>query len=95
MLSAVANGIGSIVTGLIGPEKNSKSRSSRVSYRNHQLIRLFPSTENQVNDLRDLGDTEPEDIKFWTQPVYNKYVFYLLFVLHGIEPHTFEETSMF
>ncbi|XP_076167268.1 carboxypeptidase B isoform X2 [Ptiloglossa arizonensis] len=72
MLSAVANGIGSIVTGLIGPEKNSKSRSSRVSYRNHQLIRLFPSTENQVNDLRDLGDTEPEDIKFWTQPVYNK-----------------------
>ncbi|XP_043264930.1 carboxypeptidase B-like [Colletes gigas] len=74
MFSAVVNGIGSIMTSIIGAEKSPKSRSSRVSYRNHQLIRLFPSTENHVTDLRDLRESEPEDIKFWTQPFYNKTI---------------------
>ncbi|XP_076679448.1 carboxypeptidase B isoform X2 [Andrena cerasifolii] len=72
MFSAVANGIGSIVTSIIGPEKAAKSKSRRVNYKNHQLIRLFPSTEGQVNEVKDLSDTEPEDIKFWTQPMFNK-----------------------
>ncbi|XP_053982799.1 carboxypeptidase B-like [Hylaeus volcanicus] len=72
MFSAVANGIGSFVTSIIGQEKNVKSRSSKVSYRNHQLIRLFPKTETQVSDLRHLRNTEPEDLKFWSQPFQNK-----------------------
>ncbi|XP_015433607.1 PREDICTED: carboxypeptidase B-like [Dufourea novaeangliae] len=72
MFSAVANGIGSIMTSIIGPEKNSKSRSSRVSYKNYQLIRLFPSSTSQANELKELRDAEPDDIRFWTQPAYNK-----------------------
>ncbi|XP_017788792.1 PREDICTED: carboxypeptidase B-like [Habropoda laboriosa] len=72
MFSAVANGIGSIMTSIIGTEKSFKSPSNRVSYRNYQLIRLFPSTKAQVNDLKELKEAEPEDVKFWTQPMYNK-----------------------
>lgn len=77
MFSVVSNGIGSIVASIIGPEKLSKARSTRVSYRNYQLIRVFPDSENQVNELRELRDAEPEDIRFWTQPFYNKYINYL------------------
>ncbi|CAK9813043.1 Carboxypeptidase A4 [Anthophora plagiata] len=72
MFSAVANGIGSIMTSIIGTEKSFKSRATRVSYRNYQLIRLYPSTKGQVNDLKELKETEPEEVKFWTQPMYNK-----------------------
>lgn len=78
MFSVVANGIDSIVTSIIGPEKASKSRSSRVSYKNYQLMRLFPDTENQINELIDLRDAEQEDIKFWTQPLHNRYLFLFL-----------------
>ncbi|XP_017891839.1 carboxypeptidase B-like [Ceratina calcarata] len=72
MFSAVANGIGSFMTSIIGPEKNHKSRSARVSYKNYQLIRLLPNTQGHVNELKELKETEPEDIKFWTEPMYNK-----------------------
>lgn len=73
MFSAVANGIGSIMTGIIGTEKSSKSRSARVSYRNYQLIRIYPNTQGEVNDLIELKEAEPDDVKFWTQPMHNKY----------------------
>ncbi|XP_012170723.2 carboxypeptidase B [Bombus terrestris] len=69
---AVANGIDSIMTSIIGTEKNFKPRSSRVSYKNYQLIRLYPSSQGHVNDLKDLKETEPEDVKFWTEPMYNR-----------------------
>ncbi|XP_033346187.1 carboxypeptidase B-like [Bombus vosnesenskii] len=69
---AVANGIDSIMTTIIGTEKNFKPRSSRVSYKNYQLIRLYPSSQGHVNDLKDLKETEPEDVKFWIEPMYNK-----------------------
>ncbi|XP_034178423.2 carboxypeptidase B-like isoform X1 [Osmia lignaria lignaria] len=72
MFSAVASGLGSIVTSFIGTEKSSKPRSTRVNYRNYQLIRLFPSTQSQVKELKELMDAEPEDVKFWTQPINNK-----------------------
>ncbi|XP_043514779.1 carboxypeptidase A2-like isoform X2 [Frieseomelitta varia] len=72
MFSAVASGIGSIVTSIIGTEKNFKSRSSRVSYKNHQLIRLYPNSQGHVNDLKELKESEPEDVKFWTEPMYNR-----------------------
>nr|XP_031827673.1 carboxypeptidase B-like [Nomia melanderi] len=72
VFSAVSNGIGSIVASIIGPEKISKARSARVNYKNYQLIRVYPDSESQVNELRELRDAEPEDIRFWTQPFYNK-----------------------
>ncbi|CAD1480292.1 unnamed protein product [Heterotrigona itama] len=72
MFSAVASGIGSIVTSIIGTEKNFKSRTSRISYKNHQLIRLYPSSQGHVNDLKELKESEPEDVKFWTEPIYNR-----------------------
>ena len=75
MFSAVARGIGSIVTSIIGTEKNFRSRSSRVSYKNHQLIRLYPNSQGHVNDLKQLKESEPEDVKFWTEPMYNRSVF--------------------
>ncbi|KAK1122188.1 hypothetical protein K0M31_009414 [Melipona bicolor] len=72
MFSAVASGIGSIVTSIIGTEKNFRSRSSRVSYKNHQLIRLYPNSQEHVNDLKELEKSESEDVKFWTEPMYNR-----------------------
>ncbi|XP_017766579.1 PREDICTED: carboxypeptidase B-like [Eufriesea mexicana] len=72
MFSAVANGIGSFVTSIIGTEKNFKPRSPRVSYRNHQLIRLYPNSQTHVNELKELKEAEPEDVKFWAEPMYNK-----------------------
>lgn len=72
MFSAVASGIGSIVTSIIGTEKNFRSRSSRVSYKNHQLIRLYPNSQQHVNDLKELEKSESEDVKFWTEPMYNR-----------------------
>lgn len=77
MFFAVANGIDSIMTSIIGTEKNFKPRSSRVSYKNYQLIRLYPSSQGHVNDLKDLKETEPEDVKFWTEPMYNRCVFFI------------------
>ena len=77
MFSAVASGIGSIVTSIIGTEMNFKSRSSRVSYKNHQLIRLYPNSQEHVNDLKELKESEPEDVKFWTEPMYNRFVFFI------------------
>lgn len=74
MFSAVANGIGTFVTSIIGAEKNPKSRSPRVSYKNYQLIRLYPNSQGHVNELKELKEAEPEEIKFWTEPMYNKFV---------------------
>lgn len=76
MFSVVANGFSTVMSSLVGTDKkNSKPRIRRINYRNYQLIRMFPSTENHVLDLRDLGDTEPDDIKFWSFPTANKFVF--------------------
>ncbi|XP_076285065.1 carboxypeptidase B [Lasioglossum baleicum] len=72
MFSAVTNGIGSIVSSIIGSEKIPKARSAKVNYKNYHLIRLSPSSESQVKELRELRDAEPEDLRFWTQPSYNK-----------------------
>ncbi|XP_076644229.1 carboxypeptidase B [Halictus rubicundus] len=72
MFSAVTYGIGSFVSSIIGPEKAPKARSIKVNYRNYHLIRLFPNSKSQVNELKELRDAEPEDIRFWTQPSYNK-----------------------
>ncbi|XP_078032725.1 carboxypeptidase B [Augochlora pura] len=72
MFSAMTNGIGSIVSSIIGTEKTPKARSSKINYRNYHLIRLYPNSKSQVKELRELRDAEPEDIRFWTQPFYNK-----------------------
>ncbi|XP_076762884.1 carboxypeptidase B [Xylocopa sonorina] len=71
VFTVVANGIDSFMS-IIGSENTSKSRSRKVSYRNYQLIRLFPHTLGQVNELKELREAEPEDVKFWTAPMYNK-----------------------
>ncbi|XP_076388900.1 carboxypeptidase A2 isoform X2 [Megachile rotundata] len=72
VFSVVANGFGSLMTSIIGTEKSSKPRSNRVSYKNYQLIRLYPNTETHAKDLKELMDSEPEYIKFWTMPMNNK-----------------------
>lgn len=79
MLSVVASGLSTVVSSIVGTEKkNSRSRTRRINYRNYHLIRAFPNTESQVADLRDLRDAEPEDIKFWSFPNPNKFVFAFL-----------------
>ncbi|XP_033334246.2 carboxypeptidase B [Megalopta genalis] len=72
MLAVVTNGIGSIVSSIIGSERVPKAKSTKINYRNYHLIRLYPNSKGQVNELRELRDAEPEDIRFWTQPSYNK-----------------------
>ncbi|XP_014483176.1 PREDICTED: carboxypeptidase B-like [Dinoponera quadriceps] len=73
MISVVASGISTVMNSIVGTEKkNSRSRVSRINYRNYQLIRIYPNTENHVADLRDLRDAEPEDIKFWSFPIPNR-----------------------
>ncbi|XP_024867115.1 uncharacterized protein LOC112451619 [Temnothorax curvispinosus] len=73
MLSVVASGLSTVVNSIVGTEKkDSRSRTSRINYRNYHLIRAFPNTESQAADLRDLRDAEPEDIKFWSFPNPNR-----------------------
>ncbi|XP_072767295.1 carboxypeptidase B [Anoplolepis gracilipes] len=73
MLSVVANGFSTVVSSIVGTEKkNLRSNVSRINYKNYQLIRVFPNTENHVTDLRDLRDAEPEEIKFWSFPNRNR-----------------------
>ncbi|CAL7950479.1 unnamed protein product [Xylocopa violacea] len=71
MFAVVANGIDSFMS-IIGTENTSKPRSRKINYRNYQLIRLFPNTLGQVNELKELREAEPENVKFWTAPMYNK-----------------------
>ncbi|XP_026827132.1 carboxypeptidase B isoform X2 [Ooceraea biroi] len=73
MLSVVTSGFSTVVNSIVGTEKkNLRSRIPRVNYKNYQLIRLFPTTENHIVDLRDLKDAEPEEIKFWSFPKPNR-----------------------
>ncbi|XP_025269058.1 carboxypeptidase B [Camponotus floridanus] len=73
MLSVVANGLSTVVSSIVGTEKkNLRSNVNKINYRNYQLIRVFPNTEDNVADLRDLRDAEPEDIKFWSFPNLNR-----------------------
>lgn len=79
MLSVVASGFSTVVSSIVGSEKkDSRSRTRRINYRNYHLIRAFPNTESQAADLRDLRDAEPEDVKFWSFPNPNRFVFKLL-----------------
>lgn len=76
MLFVVANGLSTVVSSIVGTEKkNLRSNVSRINYRNYQLIRVFPNTENHVVDLRNLRDAEPEDVKFWSFPNLNRFIF--------------------
>ncbi|XP_066587739.1 carboxypeptidase B-like [Prorops nasuta] len=69
MLSSLSSFAGS----MFGMEyKTSRQRSNRISYKNHQLIRIFPVAEKYVEDLGELYNAEPGHIKFWTQPVDNR-----------------------
>nr|XP_012229445.1 PREDICTED: LOW QUALITY PROTEIN: carboxypeptidase B-like [Linepithema humile] len=73
VLSVVASGLNTVMSSIVGTEKkNSRSSARRINYRNYHLIRVFPNTEKHVADLRDLKDTEPEDIKFWSFPNPNR-----------------------
>ncbi|XP_006609655.1 carboxypeptidase B-like [Apis dorsata] len=72
VFTVMANGLDSIVTSIIGTEKSGKPKPNRVNYKNYQLIRLFPSTQGHVNELKELKEAETEDIKFWSEPMYNK-----------------------
>lgn len=75
MISVVANGLSTVVNNIVGPEKkNSRDAARRVNYKNYQLIRMFPNTENHIADLHELKDAEPEDIKFWSFPMPNRFV---------------------
>lgn len=74
VFSVMANGLDSIVTSIIGTEKSAKPKPNRVNYKNYQLIRLFPSSQGHVNELKELKEAETEDIKFWSEPMYNKCV---------------------
>lgn len=76
MLSIVTNGFSTVVSSIVGTEKkNLRSNVNRINYRNYQLIRVFPNTEDNVADLHDLKDAEPEDIKFWSFPNVNRFTF--------------------
>lgn len=75
MLSVVASGFSTVVNSIVGTEKDSRSRTRRINYRNYHLIRAFPMTESQAEDLRDLRDAESEDIKFWSFPNANRFAF--------------------
>ncbi|XP_035732266.1 carboxypeptidase B-like isoform X2 [Vespa mandarinia] len=73
VFSAMANSLNNIVNSMMGTQtKSSVIRGNRVSYRNHQLIRIFPITEEHINELRELRDSEPDDIKFWNEPILNR-----------------------
>lgn len=43
-----------------------------VNYKDHQLIRITPVNEKQVQYLEDLKEGEPDDIRFWTFPAENR-----------------------
>lgn len=76
MLFVVANGLSTVVSSIVGTEKkNLRSNVSKINYRNYQLIRVFANTENHVADLRNLRDAEPEDVKFWSFPNLNRFIF--------------------
>lgn len=74
VFTVMANGLDSIVTSIIGTEKSGKPKPNRVNYKNYQLIRLFPSSQGHVKELKELKEAETEDIKFWSEPMYNKCV---------------------
>jgi len=79
MLSVVASGFSTVVSRIAGVEKkNLQSHVRRVNYRNYQLIRLFPNTENHIADLRDMTNAEPDEIKFWSFPKPNRFAFLIL-----------------
>lgn len=79
LLSVIASGLGTVVNSILGSEKkNSRTQTNRINYRNYQLIRVFPNTESHVVDLRDLADAEPEDVKFWSFPSPNRFVYVCL-----------------
>uniref|UniRef100_A0A0C9RW39 CBPB_3 protein n=2 Tax=Fopius arisanus TaxID=64838 RepID=A0A0C9RW39_9HYME len=73
VLDVVSDSFSSLVSNVIGPEsKNGKTMISRVSYKGHQLLRIHPVSQQQVEELREMRDSEAEEIKFWTQPAGNK-----------------------
>ncbi|KAI4504466.1 hypothetical protein M0802_000016 [Mischocyttarus mexicanus] len=73
VFSAVTNSLNSIVSSMMGTQpKSSTMRSNRISYRNHQLLRVVPITEEHIIELRELRDSEPDDIKFWNEPILNR-----------------------
>ncbi|XP_063977415.1 carboxypeptidase B-like isoform X2 [Diachasmimorpha longicaudata] len=73
VIDVVSDGFSSLVNNVIGAEsKTGKVSMSRVSYKGHQLLRIHPTTDRQVEELREMRDSEAEEIKFWTQPSENK-----------------------
>ncbi|XP_015109546.1 carboxypeptidase B [Diachasma alloeum] len=73
VIDVVSDGFSSLVNNVIGAEpKTGKAATSRVSYKGHQLLRIHPITQRQVDELREMRDSEVEEIKFWTQPAENK-----------------------
>ena len=75
VLNTVANGVSMVFNNFMsGESKSSRSISNKVSYKDFQLLRILPTTNSHVNDLRSMYETEPDDIKFWTFPVKNRFV---------------------
>ncbi|XP_044020849.1 carboxypeptidase B-like isoform X1 [Aphidius gifuensis] len=72
VLDVVADGFSSLVNNVIGEAKYSKTTGNRVSYKGHQVLRIHPMTPSQVDELREMRETETEDIKFWTEPSGNR-----------------------
>ncbi|XP_033208198.1 carboxypeptidase A2-like isoform X2 [Belonocnema kinseyi] len=69
VLATVTNLFNNIIS---GESKSSRSISNKISYKDFRLLRILPTTNSHVNDLRSMYETEPEDIKFWTFPVKNR-----------------------
>lgn len=74
IFTIVSTGISSIVNNIVGTESESqkKSRVNRVTYRGHQMLRIIPTTEQQVADLKEMIEANNEGLKFWTMPIKNR-----------------------
>ncbi|XP_023248304.1 carboxypeptidase A2-like [Copidosoma floridanum] len=73
MLESAVGMVGKFLGGMIfEDEEDIESKDSAANYRGHQLLRLTAKTKKQVRYLQQLMTDEPDDVKFWTNPVKDK-----------------------
>lgn len=75
VIDVVTGGFSSIVNNVMGGEsKSTRTMYNKINYKDYQLLRVHPVTQIQVDELREMCDSEADDIRFWKQPFGNRYL---------------------
>ncbi|XP_058794270.1 carboxypeptidase A2-like [Phymastichus coffea] len=75
IVESAFTGITKFIGSIIGDDDNDDEADYQyngVNYQGYQLLRIIPKNLKQVEHLKKLRDSEPDDVKFWTTPVKNR-----------------------